>query len=60
MKAQVRYKGEERKQLVNGTGRRRAGEVLGSWDKVHLLRNDGKTQWVHISCKGGGKGSEGG
>lgn len=59
VKAQVRHKGEESNQLVKRAGRRTAGEVLGSWDRVCLLRNDGKIQWAHTSCKGGGKGSEG-
>lgn len=54
----MRHKGGERNQLVKGAGRG-AGEVLGSWDRVCLLRNDGKIQWAHTSCEGGGKGSEG-
>lgn len=38
---------------------RRPGAVLRSSDRVRLLRNDGKTQWAHRSCKGAGEGSEG-
>lgn len=59
VKAQVRHKGEERNQLGKREGRRRAGEILGSWNRVCLLRNDGKIQWAHTSCEGGGEGREG-
>lgn len=59
VKAQVRHKGEERNQLGKREGRRRAGEILGSWNRVCLLRNDGKIQWAHTSSEGGGEGREG-